>query len=145
MSWPIPNFMVIKSSKKTFKQIAELIDKNDRESHTNFDAFIPEPKDLDVQTLINWHEENWGCAWDGLYLTIDEKEQTIWYETNSDPSDKVVAAIAKKFPDARIEYGYEKADDDEHDIFDVYSNGILVSHEDKIVTWNEEDENEEEE
>ena len=79
------------------------------------------------------------------YLTIDEKEQTIWYQTNSDPSDKVVAAIAKKFPDARIEYGYEKADDDEHDMFDVYNNGILVSHEDKIVTWNEEDEDEEDE
>ena len=68
----------------------------------------------------------------------------IFFILNERTTKAAAAAIAKMFPDARIEYGYEKADDDEHEMFDVYSNGILVTHEDKIVTWNEEDEDEDE-
>ena len=131
MSWPINNTLTIKSDENTFETILNLFADLDNDT-TTYEKFCTEDeiKSFDVTR--------------GIEIDVDTDEQSIFFRTNFDPAVPVVVKLATLFPAVTFEYAYEKVDDEEHDMFDIYSGGVLVSREDEIVTWHEEDEEEDE-
>ncbi len=126
MSWPISNYLVIKSNKETFKTILNLfVDlKSDTTTYEKF-CTPEEIKAFDVTR--------------GISITLDQKAQSIDFITNFNPAVPIVEKLAKLFPAVNFEYDYELLDNEEHEVFDIYSNGVLVSREDKVVTWHEDE------
>ena len=129
MSWPINNTLTIKSDENTFETILNLFADLDNDT-TTYEKFCTEDeiKSFDVTR--------------GIEIDVDTDEQSIFFRTNFDPAVPVVVKLATLFPAVTFEYAYEKVDDEEHDMFDIYSGGVLVKREDEIVTWHEEDEEE---
>ena len=138
MSNPISNFIRIKSDKETFENIVNILIDEER-AETTYSKFWPAPEGMSERKEYEWRMENHQCT-KGVCASVDRTEQTIWFETNFDPAALIVKRLAKLFPEARFEYGYETCDDDWHDLFDVYENGILVHHEDEIHHEDLEDE-----
>ena len=129
MSYPINNTLTIKSDENTFETILNLFADLDNDT-TTYEKFCTEDeiKSFDVTR--------------GIEIDVDTDEQSIFFRTNFDPAVPVVVKLATLFPAVTFEYAYEKVDDEEHDMFDIYSGGVLVKREDEIVTWHEEDEEE---
>ncbi len=131
MSWPIDNYIHVKSDKKTFENIVNMLvdEKNDITTYEKF-CTAEEIKAFDVT-----------C---GHFIIVDLGDQSIRFITNFDPAVPIVAKLATLFPEATFEYGYERADDKVHDMFDIYSGGELVRREDVVETWDDDEEDEEE-
>lgn len=129
MSYPINNTLTIKSDENTFETILNLFVDLENDT-TTYEKFCTEDeiKSFDVTR--------------GIEIDVDTDEQSIFFRTNFDPAVPVVVKLATLFPAVTFEYAYEKVDDEEHDMFDIYSGGVLVKREDEIVTWHEEDEEE---
>ena len=139
MSNPISNFIRINSSKETFESIVNILIDEER-NETTYSKFWPAPEGLTERDEYEWRMENHQCT-KGVNATVNRDEQSIWFETNCDPAALIVERIAHLFPEARFEYGYTVEDDEEHDMFDVYENGILIHHEDEIhhCDWDDEE------
>ncbi len=112
-NYPISNGLHIKSDKKTFKTIMNLfVDlENDITTYENF-CTAEEIKAFDVTR--------------GNSIGFDSKEQAIYFITNFDPIVPVIEKLVK-LPAVDFEYSYEMVDDEEHEMCDYYSGGVLVS------------------
>ena len=135
MSYPIQNYIKVISEKETFESIVALLIDEQKEE-TTYEKFWAIPDGLSERENYEWREENYQCT-KGIYA--DRIQQAISFETNFYPAVRIIEYIACLFPEARLEYGYDQSDDEEHEIFDVYENGILVSREDTIITYDDEE------
>ena len=138
MSNPISNFIKVVSNKETFENIVNILIDEEREE-TTYSKFWPSPEGLSEREEYEWRMANYQCT-KGVCTIVDHNEQTIWFETNYDPAVLIVKRIAQLFHEARFEYGYTIEDDEVHDMFDVYENGVLIHHEDEIHEDEEYDE-----
>ena len=142
MSNPISNFIKVVSSKETFENIVNILIDEER-AETTYSKFWAAPEGLSEREAYEWRMENHQCT-KGVCADVDRNEQTIWFETNCDPAALIIERIARLFPEARFEYGYTIEDDDEHDMFDVYENGVLILRRNEIHHCDDEEFDDEE-
>ena len=142
MSNPISNFIKVVSGKETFENIVNILIDEER-AETTYSKFWAAPEGLSEREEYEWRMENHQCT-KGVCADVDRNEQNIWFETNCDPAALIVEHIARIFPEARFEYGYTIEDDDEHDMFDVYENGVLILRRDEIHHCDDEEFDDEE-
>ena len=130
MNNPIENTVTIISNKDTFEKIVSLLI-DEENGETTYEKFWPVPEGKDKNDIYN-------CT-KGIYAGVDREKQTIDFTTNHMPAVLIVERIAQMFPEAKIEYAYDLYDDEVHEVFDVYEKGILISREDEIIDFEEED------
>ncbi len=135
MSYPIDNYIYVRSNKETYNEIVSLL-LNENRTETTYEKFWPIPEGADKQ---QWYEENYGCT-KGVYADADEEKQTISFTTNFDPSVRIIERLAQLFPTVRFEHCYEESYDEIRDMIDTYENGILVNREVERVYDDDEDE-----
>lgn len=113
----VANRVTIDCDKATFEAIKQFVASDEREF--DLENIIPLTKYA--------YEETWGSSSNANYGYL--KNKTYYFETRWCQPYKAIAALAKKFPKAKITHKYASDDRGNCCGVYVYRNGELLSHE----------------
>ena len=111
-------YLSITCSEDTFEQIKDYV--RSEESVFDFEKIIPMPENIyrgflgskeeSLYGKDNWYDwsiENWGTKWNACEVSLDGYE--YYFETAWSPCSPVIAALAKRFPEAVMRYTYSES------------------------------------
>lgn len=98
----------------TSNRVADIVDSiKSIETLFDFDLIIPQPEQIKNggEGWYDWRCENWGTKWNSYDLDACGEDDTVSYSffTAWSPPEPVIAALAARFPDAKIVHFFEEA------------------------------------
>lgn len=103
----MPNYcngsLFVECAQSVFEQIKKYV--QSEESVFDFHKIIPIPDH--EKNPYDWSIENWGTKWNAINVTICD--DGFSFETAWSPCSPVIAALARKFPEASVRYTYSES------------------------------------
>lgn len=127
-------YLSIKCPDNVFEQIKNYVQSEN--SIFDFNKIIPMPdyiyrepvgdeerKRYGENNWYDWSQKNWGTKWDAMEASLDDTTYSL--ETAWSPCSPVIAAFAKRFPEATMRYSYSESGFGFCGV-EEYQNGILT-------------------